>query len=550
MKCIYFCLFMAMLTTWANGQTVNIVADSQEGEVSTSPSSLIANSTFFVYSGNGSNWWTRASSIGGTIYHYWYSDTEVWVSDGTSANTRMLEVNSTSEVKTDVEGLEYTAYNSASFMYSALFNNKVYFSATDGTDKHIYYINGLQGELVKALETTWTRVLPDETNGKVYLTTGQSEPWAIWDGVDLSTPEVLPNQYETDGETVKVKNSSNGAVLLGGKIVFAGSYGSASTFSSVGTELFIYDPAGTEGPVLGNDIRSGSSSSSPKYFVEHNNVVYFRASGESGKDYLWKTDGTVGGAQIVTPVGGDWTVDIASQPFLFNNKLYFEGDDDNSETDALDQLYEYDPSANTLTRISGLLDAYQAGLETPVYEYVNFDPKSYVVVDNTLYFIAKYSYVKEGNTYDSTGDAIYKLNGSTVEVVEVSKDYSPSEMIALGDKIYFVGTDENYINNGDETFTSSGEELFVLDFSDQTTNIFSAKSKNTLQVYPNPSNDYINVAGLQNSNASYKLYNLNGQLIESGIISNQTVDYNVNPGVYLLKINNDEVVETFKIIVQ
>ncbi len=543
MKKMYFFLFALMNVSLMLGQTVEIVADSHEGEEGTAPSNLVANSNFFIYAGKGVNTWSAAKSIMGTIYYYDYSDYELWVSDGSAANTSMLEVNSTFTTEVDAESVEYTQHNSASFTYSVLFNDKVYFSAKNGDgSSHVYYIDGVKGDTVRALNNAWSsRVLVDDANSKVYLTEGSSTPWKLWNGVNLNEPEVLPNQYEEDGVTLKVENSSNGACLLGGKVVFAGDYVDETLDDATGTELFIYDPAGTEGPQLLKDINVGSSNSSPKYYVTYNNMAYFRAADGDGTYALWKTNGTAEGTVRVTPGDATWTVDINSQPFLFDGKLYFEGDDDNSETDALDQLYVYDIDMNTLTRISGLLDAYKAGLETPEEVFINFDPKDYVVLNNTLYFIAKYSYVDGENTYDSTTDVIYKLNGSSVEIVEESKGFYPSDLVVFDSKIYFAGEDPN---------ASLGEELYVFNPNGTANAIKPLAEKLSINVSPNPSYGFVNVTGLNSADSSYELYNLSGQIVEKGIIQNGVINYDVAEGIYLLKVSSEGSFKTFKIIVK
>ncbi len=524
------------------GQTVEIVADSHEGDVSTAPSSMTANSSFFVYSGIGANFWTRATSIMGTISYNTYHDVEVWASDGSAANTNMFEINSTYTVETDPEGTEYFQQGDATFLDPILFNDKVYFSANNGDGGiHIYYITGVNGDTVRAINNAWTnRVIVDDANSKVYLTEANAAPWAVWGGENLVDPEVLPNQFEVDGTTLIVENTL-GACLLGGKIIFSGDYVDATLDDATGTELFIYDLAGTEGPQLLKDIYSGASNSSPRYYVTYNNKAYFRAADGDGTYALWETNGTADGTVRITPGGATWTVDINSQPFLLDGKLYFEGDDDNSTTDALDQLYVYDINMNSLTRISGLLDAYKAGLKVPEEVFINFDPKSYVVLNNTLYFIAKYSYVKDGYTYDSTTDAIYKLNGSSVEIVEESIGFVPSDLMIFDSKIYFSGEDPN---------ATLGSELYVFDPNGTSTAIKPLAEKLSINVSPNPSYGFVNVTGLNDANSSYELYNLSGQVVEKGIIQNGVIDYDVAEGIYLLKVSSEGSFKTFKIIVK
>ncbi len=554
MKRFYF-LFVALLTvSLANSQTVSIVKDSHEGDTNTSPSDMIADSDFFIYSGTGANFWTAAKSIMGTIYYYDYSDDEVWVSDGTAEKTRMLEINPTFTEEVDAEEVTYNLHYSAGFSKTIQFNNKAYFSATNGDGgTHVYYIESVDGDTVRALNKSWARALPDQTNNIVYMTEGAEEPWSVWDGTDLAEPTALPNQYQdVEGvSTIIVENSTSGGCLLGDKIIFSGSY--FDDTESYGTELFMYDITAATGPVLLKDIRTEGKSSSPKYFVECNNEVYYRVTDDEDSNRLWKTDGTTDGTVKVAEVifNGEtvaWTVDVNGQPFAFNNKLYFEGDDDNSDTDALDQLYEYDPTTNVLTLVSGLVDAYKLAYES-TSEYINFDPSNFVEYNDALYFTAKYSYTVEDATSDYTAYAIYKFDGTNLDVIEATKGYDPAGLLVFKNKIYFSGEDVSYIDNGDETFTSSGAELFVLTLGDETS-VFPTRAVKNLEVSPNPSFGYVNVSGVEAYDATYEIYNLTGTKMESGIVSDDKIDYSVGAGMYLLRVVDGSTTYVTKIIVK
>ncbi len=62
------------------------------------------------------------------------------------------------------------------------------------------------------------------------------------------------------------------------------------------------------------------------------------------------------------------------------------------------------------------------------------------------------------------------------------------------------------------------------------------ESKINISLYPNPSNGSFNVQGL-NKREEYKIYNLNGQLIQRGSVIN-TIHTDIEKGMYLLNIKN------------
>lgn len=67
-----------------------------------------------------------------------------------------------------------------------------------------------------------------------------------------------------------------------------------------------------------------------------------------------------------------------------------------------------------------------------------------------------------------------------------------------------------------------------------------------IEVYPNPSADFIQVSGLTNTE-DYKIYNVTGQQIGNGTMTgNEKINIqNLNNGMYFLKFNN---AETFKFV--
>ncbi|WP_248574874.1 GEVED domain-containing protein [Flavobacterium sp. H122] len=59
-------------------------------------------------------------------------------------------------------------------------------------------------------------------------------------------------------------------------------------------------------------------------------------------------------------------------------------------------------------------------------------------------------------------------------------------------------------------------------------------------MYPNPVEDILNISSMENSNASYKIFDLKGQELESGKLSNEINVANLASGVYVLEINDGQ----------
>ncbi|MBI5538961.1 MAG: aryl-sulfate sulfotransferase [Bacteroidia bacterium] len=93
-------------------------------------------------------------------------------------------------------------------------------------------------------------------------------------------------------------------------------------------------------------------------------------------------------------------------------------------------------------------------------------------------------------------------------------------------------------------------EVNPLPYECSTTNIKIINNKeNNISVFPNPGSDKIYIKGLVTS-YSYKIYDITGKILITG---NSNNEQNINiskltDGIYFIKINSDNIVETFKII--
>lgn len=74
--------------------------------------------------------------------------------------------------------------------------------------------------------------------------------------------------------------------------------------------------------------------------------------------------------------------------------------------------------------------------------------------------------------------------------------------------------------------------------------------KNSVVVYPNPTTNYLLIAGLE-GDSTVEIYTITGQLVQSEDFINQTkLNLDLNAGMYLVKINSGKLSTTKKIIVK
>jgi hypothetical protein len=78
-------------------------------------------------------------------------------------------------------------------------------------------------------------------------------------------------------------------------------------------------------------------------------------------------------------------------------------------------------------------------------------------------------------------------------------------------------------------------------------------SSGDIQIYPNPTSGKLNIdlSGTA-SNANFKLFDITGKTISSGLIENgQPLDFSTQPeGMYLLKIESETFTSTQKLIIR
>ncbi|MCI5059172.1 MAG: T9SS type A sorting domain-containing protein [Flavobacteriales bacterium] len=192
-----------------------------------------------------------------------------------------------------------------------------------------------------------------------------------------------------------------------------------------------------------------------------------------------------------------------------------------------------------------------------------------------------------GNTYNTSGlyiDTLSSINGcDSISILDLTVNANPTVDINSMDTQFEVGETIDFNTNGSNAnqytwnfgdgntdydanpsyqYTSDGLYMVIVEGSSNgcvgsdtvyinivsgTTGISDFELHNSIKVYPNPSNDVINISFAKNANdLTISLFDLNGKLV----LQNSEMDYisqtaisveSMANGVYLLKINNEEI---------
>lgn len=168
---------------------------------------------------------------------------------------------------------------------------------------------------------------------KIYFSgssaSGSARPWVYdpslpWDQTLNTTSN--PADLGVIGGNVFVTDFGS----IGGKVYFGGSGLAADGVTSVGSEIWVYDPAlpivaapatapAVRNPVLVSDLRAGSANSSPTDFALSQGYLFFRASVASGDARIHRIDpqGNLVTLDAVNAGAGIWRL------IDFENRLLF-----------------------------------------------------------------------------------------------------------------------------------------------------------------------------------------------------------------------------------
>jgi uncharacterized protein (TIGR02145 family) len=141
-------------------------------------------------------------------------------------------------------------------------------------------------------------------------------------------------------------------------------------------------------------------------------------------------------------------------------------------------------------------------------------------------------------------------NGSYENLTYMAYQWSSSSVDALSSSIFLVGYDS------EAAYTSDSHVLTGLPIrcvKDETSSIIENQDHLPMFIYPNPANDLIKVQCQHNTFQTVKIIDLNGKIILSGTIENDTYSFNVSKvpsGTYIIDFQGENSVHHEKIMIQ
>ncbi len=470
MKKIFSLLFLLYITG-LYAQNATMVANINPGSSNSTPKYLtVFNNKLYFNANDGTN------------------GKELWVYDGTNPPAMVADIN----LSGDADPKSISTQRSMT-----VFNNKLYFSADDGT-------NGRE---------LWVY---DGTNPPVMVAD-------IFPGVDGSSPSDM--------------------AVFNNKLYFDANNGTD------GEELWAYD--GTNAPVMVANINTGSNSSTPSNLTVYNNKLYFGANNASYNTELWVYDGTNPPSMVydIAP-----TVYAYSNPtFLtvFNNKLYFNADNsvNGQELMYYDGTNNPDTVADIRTGMDGSSPAtlvvfnnklffsadngsngrelwYYDGVNTPAMIEINTGGAS-----NNSWMTVYGTYLFFNATNGTSGGELFAFDGTNTpslmaEIKPGTSGSGPDYLTVFNGKLYF-GADDG----------TNGKELWEYVIATEAESVI--KNENKIGVYPNPAQNTLQLNGI--FDGDIEVLNLSGICIYKTQCTKNTTSIDVSgltAGFYFVRINS------------
>lgn len=239
-------------------------------------------------------------------------DFELWITDGTSAGTRMVkDINASG------------SSNPLHLTHSGnLFMGKVFFSADDGSHgTELWVTAGTEAStrMVADINPGLADSHPDYLtayNGNLIFhafTDTYGEELYITDGTEAGTRLLIDICPGSTGSRPEYLTAAEG------KVWFSADDGTH------GQELWVTDGTteNTQMILNINTHTSGGTGSYPKYFTSFNGKVYFSADDGDNGSQLYVTDGTTGGTRMVKLLGPSSKDATPHDLIVFADRLYF-----------------------------------------------------------------------------------------------------------------------------------------------------------------------------------------------------------------------------------
>jgi ELWxxDGT repeat protein len=374
----------------------------------------------------------------GLFYFTMYSNAngrELWRSDGTDAGTFMLK---------DISpGFDFFAGPEQ----LTVFNNKLYFTANDGTGRKLWLTDGTSSGTALAGGQNNVLFIDDDIItdffNRPFIVTGSSFYTAALTG---ATGTELYKYNIVTGFSL-VKDITPG--MPGGQFFYFEKFANNVAFTyydSVNRQNQLWRSDGTTANTVLIQSYGGDTITLANLHAG-NNLLYFTSNATNGYE-LWKTNGTPAGTGLIKDIYTGPTSTNPANVTLYKDKMFFKAASKNAGTE-LWQTDGTEAGTTMLPEINTVATNYSAPDYSFSYYYGNSSTPG-AAIDKTLYFSA---------TTPETGYEVYRSNGIAAgttpasDLIPGEKNSTPRDFITKNHAVYFTSysSSGNSINKIDST---------------------------------------------------------------------------------------------------
>lgn len=417
---------------------------------------------------------------------------EWWESDGTTAGTKLV--------------MDINPGTGSSFPSSfTLFNNKIYFAANNGTNGSELWVSDetiagtkMLKDLRAGVESSYPKLFTIY-KGKLYFAANENV---------YNTELFVSDGTETGTSMFKRFNPSNSSSISNLKVLNDQLYFSADD----GSGKALWTTNGTD---------AGTTKIKNLIFedlVVYNNKLYFRASDDLHGSELWESDGTEAGTKLTVDINAGVTSSAPRGMTVYNGLFYFSANNDANNF----ELWASDGTAAGTKMVKEINLTGGSG------------PGGFTVLNNLLYFTATDG-VNKNELWVTDGT---EAGTRTVEPLNEGSDANYiSEITSFNNNLFFRANT-----------AATGHELFGTSKSLSIDNELFLQTK----LYPNPVESNFEVTTNQVIDKII-IYNLVGQELKSENFSSTKIKMSlkdIKSGIYITKIITANSSKTIKILKQ
>lgn len=384
------------------------------------------------------------------------------------------------------------------------------------------------------------------------------------DGTAEGTRTVVDAEYHQQGFA-----NPEQLTKAGGKLFF-------TAIGAKGNELYVYD--GVNPPVLTRDIKLHWPGSSPINLTALNGILYFQADHRSTGYELWRSNGTTEGTYILKDIRReDLGSDEVLAPIDMGNMM--------ATSEALFFTAIKPTGKNALWKSDGTGSGTRpvvefAGTPEPYLLAAHGNTVTYILIYESYVELWKSNGTAAGTTMVSRLNGmrnitypaevetrngvhyfigheydryyIWRTDGTSEGTYEIQFSGTPHELEVSGGKLYVSLDDREYgwelfiINDGGTTTLASAR-------MDTEATLMETEDDATFASYPNPfTSDFsLRVIGVKNRSFRMKVMNINGTIVdqkELGYNTSHTIGQSWPEGFYVLQVYTGEKMITRKIV--